>query len=57
MEQKRKILVVDDEEPIRNIIKEFLEHGDRYKVLAARDGFEALQIIARESIDCCFTDI
>jgi putative nucleotidyltransferase with HDIG domain len=57
MEQKLKILVVDDEEPIRSIIQEFLEHGDRYKVLTAGDGFEALQIIARENIDCCFTDI
>jgi putative nucleotidyltransferase with HDIG domain len=57
MEKKLKILVVDDEEPIRNIIKEFLEHGDRYSVLVARDGFEALQVIARENIDCCFTDI
>jgi putative nucleotidyltransferase with HDIG domain len=57
MEQRLKILVVDDEEPIRNIIKEFLEHGDRYEVLVAGDGFEALQVIAGKNIDCCFTDI
>lgn len=57
MEKELTILVVDDEEPIRDIIKEFLERDDRYKVLVAQDGFQALQIIARENIDCCFTDI
>ncbi|MBN2032572.1 MAG: response regulator [Deltaproteobacteria bacterium] len=57
MEQKLKILVVDDEEPIRMVMKEFLEHGSRYEVFTAHDGFQALQIIARERIDCCFTDI
>jgi len=52
-----KILVVDDEKPIRDILKEFLDRSNRYMVLTAQDGFEALQIIARENIDCCFTDI
>lgn len=52
-----RILVVDDEEPVRDVMREFLEYEDRYRVLVAQDGFEALQIIAREKIDCCFTDI
>ena len=52
-----KILVVDDEAPIRDVLKEFLDRSNRYRVLTARDGFEALQIIARENIDCCFTDL
>ena len=36
-----KILVVDDEETILNIIKEYLEATDSYTVLTARDGIEA----------------
>jgi putative nucleotidyltransferase with HDIG domain len=57
MEQRLKILVVDDEQSIRGVMKEYLEHDGRYQVLTAKDGFEAMQIISREKVDCCFTDI
>jgi putative nucleotidyltransferase with HDIG domain len=57
MEERLKILVADDERPIREVLKDYLERSRRYKVFTAKDGFEALQIIAKEDIDCCFTDI
>ena len=57
MNENLKILVVDDEEAIRNIFKKYLEATDNYTVSTARDGLEALDIIKRERINCCFTDI
>ena len=57
MNENLKILVVDDEEIIRNIFKEYLGSIKNYTVLTAVDGIEALEIIKTEEIDCCFTDI
>jgi len=52
-----KILVVDDEETILNIFRKYLESTSHYTVLTARDGLEGLEVIKREEIDCCFTDL
>jgi len=57
MNEDLKILVVDDEEIILTVFREYLEATQDYTVLTATDGFEALEIIEREKIDCCFTDI
>jgi len=57
MDEDLKILVVDDEEIILTVFREYLEATKNYTVLTAADGFEALEIIKREEIDCCFTDI
>ncbi len=57
MNEDLKILVVDDEEIILNIFKEYLESTNSYTVITARDGIEALEIIKKEEINCCFTDI
>lgn len=57
MAQRLNILVVDDEKPIREVMKEFLERRHSYRVLTAQDGFEALQIFSKEKVDCCVTDI
>jgi len=51
------ILVVDDEDSIREVFKEYLQSAKDCNVLTAKDGFEALDIIRREEIHCCFTDI
>jgi len=51
------ILVVDDEDSIREVFKEYLQSVKDCNVLTANDGFEALDIIRREEIHCCFTDI
>lgn len=39
-----KILVVDDEELIRNVIKEYL-NNDGYECIEAKDGMEAIDIV------------
>jgi putative nucleotidyltransferase with HDIG domain len=57
MNKNLTILVVDDEENIRTIFKEYLESTKTYSVLTAVDGLEALEIIRTEEIDCCITDL
>ena len=52
-----KIVVVDDEETILNVFKQYLETTSNHTVFTAGDGLEALDIIKNEKVDCCFTDI
>ncbi|PIE71469.1 MAG: transcriptional regulator [Deltaproteobacteria bacterium] len=56
LDDKTTILVVDDEEPILEIVGEFFEQRG-YRVLTARNGLEAVEVLGREKIHCCFTDI
>ena len=57
MNENLRVLVVDDEETILNVLKEYLELTTNYTVLTARDGLEALDIIKGESVQCCITDL
>lgn len=57
MNENLKILVVDDDDMILNVFREYLESTKNYNVLTAADGLEALDIIKREKINCCFTDL
>ncbi|MEA1945818.1 MAG: response regulator [Thermodesulfobacteriota bacterium] len=57
MEEHLKILVVDDEECIRDIFQDYLTSTTNHTVLTANDGLEAFEIIKAEEIDCCFTDL
>ncbi len=56
MPGNRKILIVDDEAPIRRVIELKLKNGG-YRVLSAANGNEGLRIIASESPDAVVTDI
>jgi len=50
------ILVVDDEEPLRNLLQISLQrHG--YHVLVARNGREALEIVNNKTVDLVLLDI
>ncbi len=51
-----KILVVDDEPEVRELIHECLGE-ENYQCITARDGFEALQKIKDQSISVVITDI
>jgi len=51
-----KILFVDDEENILEIAIEFFRHKG-YHVVTAKNGIEALKVLTKEKIICCFTDI
>lgn len=53
---KKRILVVDDERDIVEIIRELLE-GDEYSTVAAYDGQQALELIGREPIHLVILDI
>ncbi len=54
--KKETILFVDDEESILDIAKTYFE-GQGYRVLTARNGREALDVLGHTKVDCCFTDI
>ena len=51
-----KILVVDDEEKIRLIIRKYAEY-EKFKVDEAKDGFEALEMIKAVDYDLVILDI
>lgn len=57
MNEKLKILVVDDEESIGDVFQQYLEAVGDYRVFKATDGHRALEMLKREEIDCCFTDL
>lgn len=53
---KGRILVVDDEEKIRLIIKKYAEF-EGYEIKEAQDGMEAINICAREDFDLIILDV
>ncbi len=56
MEQGNKILVVDDEERIRRLIKMYLER-EAFEVTEAEDGEKALQLALEEDFDVILLDL
>ena len=52
----KKILVVEDEKDIQNIIKAFLENAE-YKVETADDGLDAVNLIQKNNYDLILLDI
>ena len=51
-----KILVVDDEEKIRNVIREYAEFSG-YEVKEAQDGMDAVNICKNEDFDIIIMDV
>ncbi len=56
VERKKRVLITDDEERIRRIIRKILERWD-YEVEEASDGEEAIQEIRRSKFDLLICDI
>jgi DNA-binding response OmpR family regulator len=56
MERATTVLVVDDEEDIVALMRDFLEAAG-YAVLAAPDGPAALAALEREPVDCVLLDV
>ncbi len=52
----KKILIADDEAPMRMVMRALLEDGD-YEVLEAGDGNEAIRIVEDNAPDLLITDI
>lgn len=53
---KKKVLIVDDDKGLRDLYKEELEE-ERYEVLTANNGKEALQKLGKEKPDLIVLDI
>ena len=51
-----KILIIDDEAPIRRVLRDILEN-ESYQVDDASTGMEALQIMKEQEFDAIFCDI
>lgn len=56
MNQLKKILVVEDEEKIRDVVKSFLE-SKGFTVILAEDGKKALELFDRENISMVLLDL
>jgi DNA-binding NtrC family response regulator len=56
MNERKSILVVDDEQDIRRTLQRILERK-KYKVSTADDGQAALEIIQKQPIDLILTDL
>jgi light-regulated signal transduction histidine kinase (bacteriophytochrome) len=54
---KRRVLVVDDEPDIREILINELEEIGDYEGVEAKDGQEALELVRSEDFDIIFTDL
>jgi putative nucleotidyltransferase with HDIG domain len=55
-DKKETLLFVDDEESILKLADTFFSNKG-YLVLTASNGLEALQVLEKEKVDCCFADI
>lgn len=53
--EKKLILIVEDEKEIQTLLKEILQ--DKYKILAAFNGIEALKIIKKKNPDLIISDV
>jgi DNA-binding NtrC family response regulator len=51
-----KILIIDDEQSIRNTLREILEY-EKYEVKEAKNGEEGLQMLKKEKFDVALCDI
>lgn len=56
MDPQPTVLVVDDEEDIVTLMRDFLEAAG-YTVLTAHDGPTALDLLRREPVDCLLLDV
>ena len=53
----KKILLAEDEDAVRTLVRETIRDDSRYRLLEARNGKEALEIAQREKPDLILLDI
>jgi DNA-binding NtrC family response regulator len=54
---KKRILIIEDDEEMRSLLKDFLEEEDDYEADSANNGSEGFRKLAREHFDLVITDI
>ena len=57
MSEDLNILIVDDDEMILEIFKDFFQSTATGSIFTARDGVEALDVCQKNKVDFCFTDL
>lgn len=55
-DHKATLLIVDDEESILEVVGQYFRRRG-YRIFTAPAGPQALALLGRETVDCCFTDI
>ncbi len=55
-EKRKRVLVVDDEAPIRALIREIIQ-PDGYEIYEAANAFEGIDLLSKHRIDLVITDI
>lgn len=55
--ERRSVLIVDDEEFVRQLMQEMLRHCFACRIEIASDGAEAIEKLRRETFDLVLTDI
>ena len=53
---KKRVLVVEDDEEMRSLLKDFIE-AEGFETDSASDGSEAFRKLAKESFDLIITDV
>ncbi|GAB6108052.1 response regulator transcription factor [Fusibacter bizertensis] len=56
MSEKKKVLMVDDEPSIRDIMKEYMTIGD-FDLIEAGDGLEAIKLLEKQTFDLIILDV
>ena len=55
--EKKRILIIEDEDPLKKLLREVLEQGQRFEVKEASDGEEGLKILGEWPADLIITDL
>jgi two-component system, chemotaxis family, chemotaxis protein CheY len=53
----KKILITEDSPTMRSLLVSTIETLERYEIVEAASGFEALRLLPREKVDLIITDI
>ena len=54
---KARVLILDDEERIRQLMQDFLEDYEQFALRTAASAEEALAVLARERAELCIVDM
>ena len=54
--RRLRILVIDDEEPVRRLLRQTLERAG-YDVLEAENGFDGTEVLRSKSVELLITDL